>query len=74
MFLFRLLVLFELVEEHRASRVDVGELEEHLPDVRRWDTHAKVKDRIDQFSQVEPPTRSRDMTCKHVVDLVGNVL
>ena len=75
MFLFRLpLIGFEVVEEHRASRVDVGELEEHLPDVRRWDIHAKVKDRIDQFPQVEPPTRSREMTCNHVTDLVGNVL
>ena len=41
---------------------------------RHWEIHEKVKDWIDQIIQVEPPTRSRDMTRNHVTDLVGNVL
>ena len=31
------LVVFEAVEEHRASNVNVVEQRERLPDVRRWD-------------------------------------
>ena len=57
------LVVFQVVEEHRASNVNVEEHEEHLPNIHH-----------------SPPSgvtgHSRDMgpTCKHVTDLVGNVL
>ena len=43
------LVVFEVVEERRASNVKVGELEERLPDVRHGDLHGKMKCWIDQI-------------------------
>lgn len=49
------LVVFEVAEEHPASNVDVGELEERLLDVRHWDPRGRVKGWIDQIPQVEPP-------------------
>ena len=49
------IVVLEVVEEHRASNVNVGELEECLPDVRQWDLHGKVKGWIGQILQVEQP-------------------
>ena len=65
----------EVVEEHPASSVNVGEVEERLPDVRHWDLHVKMKGWIDQILQVEPPaTQVHGPTCRHLTDLVGNVL
>ena len=49
------LVVFEVVEEHRASNENVGELEECLPDVRHWVLHGKVKGWSRQILQVEQP-------------------
>ena len=40
----------------RASNENAAELEERLPDVRRWDLHGKMRNWIDQILQVEPPT------------------
>ena len=47
------LVILEVVEEHRAPNVIVGELEECLPDVRHWDLRGKVKGWIGQILQVQ---------------------
>ena len=65
-----------VVEDHRASNVIVGELEECLPDVRHWDLHGKVKGLDWSDSAGRAIGHSRDMgpTCKHVMALVGNVL
>ena len=41
------LVVLQVVEEHRASNVNVEEQEEHLPET--------VKDWIDQILLMEPP-------------------
>ena len=43
--------LFEVAEEHPASNVTVGEQEERLLDVRRWDPHGRMKGWIDQILQ-----------------------
>ena len=66
----------EVVEEHRASNVNCGELGERLLDVHPVVLHGKMKGCMDQILQVEPPGHSKDMgtTCTHVTDLVGNVL
>ena len=39
--------VLEVVEEHPASNVNVGELEERLRDVRHWDLHGKARERQD---------------------------
>ena len=44
-----------MVEEHRASNVNVEEQEERLLDVRRWDLHGKMKSWIGQILQVKQP-------------------
>ena len=49
------LAVHEVVEEHRASNGNAGELEECLQDVRHGDLHGKVKDWMDQILQLEPP-------------------
>ena len=70
------LVVLEVVEEHRASNVNVGELEECLPDVRHWDLHGKVESRIGQVLQVEQPATQGTWAplVSMWMALVGNVL
>ena len=47
-------LFFQAVEEHRASNVNVEELEEHLPDVRHWDLPATVKNQTGRIFQMKP--------------------
>ena len=49
------LVVFQVVEEHRASNVNVEEQQKHLPGVRHWEFPATVRDWSGQLFQVEPP-------------------
>ena len=70
------LVVFEVVEEHRASNENTGVLEERLPDVRHWNLHGE-DERLELLTSAGRATaQSRTMgpTCKHVTDLFGNVL
>ena len=48
------LVVLEVVEERRASSINVVEMEERHPDVRHWDLHEKKKVCMDQILQVKP--------------------
>ena len=59
-----------------SSLSNVGKQGERLPDVRPVNLQEKMKGCMDQILQGEPLGHSRDMgsTCKHVVDLVSNVL